>query len=488
MTIDQKIIINKLNDLYFIQRKHYLIQYKEPIGYRQYTAGHINSKGKKVKPLQDWQFEKHLEGEYTIGTFAKFFSKFMTFDVDFQDKQMAKWITYNVANTLNGLGIKHYISYSGNKGYHIDLFFEDLIRVDYAEKFFQYAISQSDIEQYFDEANKVEFRVTDKLGVKIPLGIHQRTGNFCGFCLIEDGLRVMDAQESQEYLLSIEKMKSETIIDIIGESGEKIKKKTIIQTEDALAQHKPLPSYEPNEDYSIDRAINLLHNGLQIQGSRNNSIFLVGLYFKYMGLEQEQTIVELYKWMELQNPDTYTTKLEECYKEIDRTVKNMYEKNYNLTANVKDLTVTYTEIKWIIEHCPEKNQKLIAYAMLIHSKRFANAQGVFYMTFKDIEKVTGLYDQAVQRQVNKLIELGVIEVVERNRKQKGKGLQKKLPNLYRMNIVWQNSAERNDNPSLDFENYIPNKQNDFSDCLKFYFTDKELKKILPRRQYESLVG
>lgn len=475
-----KDVIKQLSDLYIIQRGHYLIQYKE--GFSQYTAGQINKSGKKAKPLSDWQFEKHLNGDLTVGTFGgKLMTKFMTFDVDFpSSEQMAKWITYAVTNTLNGLGISdYYISFSGNKGYHIDLFFDDLIMVEHAQKFFRYVIDKSGVYQHSDAGNKVEFRVSDKLGVKLPLGTHQKTGKYCGFCVVEDGLKTMNKEQSESYLFTIKKLKSEDILNIIDTADIEILDREIMaKTEDAISPHKPLRNYDQSEDYSIDRAQDLFINGLKVQGSRNNSIFLIGLYLKYQGLEQEQCKQELYNWMDRQKPELYSTPLKQCYKEIDATIINMYNKDYNLSAGNKDLTVTYDEIKWIMEKCPEKNQKLIIYAMLIHSKRHANMQGVFYMPFKDIETATGLYDQAIQRQVNKLIDLEVIEVIERNRIQKGKGLQKKLPNLYRLNIEMNRQVEER-------EVFIPQDRN-FDVCLKFFFTTKELKKILPRRQFESL--
>jgi hypothetical protein len=477
-------VIEQLRELYFIQLNHYLIQYKDG-SYGQFRKGETNKAGtNKYKAIiPQWHFEKHLQGEFTVGTFAKAFSKFITFDVDFQNKEMAIWMTYKIINTLNELGLYHvYISYSGSKGYHIDLFVEDLIHVEHAEKFFNYVLDRSDVRQHFDDGNKIEFRPSDKLGIKIPLGYHQKTKNYCGFCRIEDGLKVMSPEQSLEYLFTIQKIKRETILDIIDEAVEPIQKNKIIETEQAISQHKPLHNYEQSEDYSIERAQDLLLNGLKVQGSRHNTILLIGLYLKYCGYDLEACKKELYAWMEWQNPNTYTTPINDCYKDIDQVVADIYDKNYSLTATKKDLAITYEEIKWIIEKCPEKNQKLITYAMLIHSKRHANKQGVFYMPFRDIQEATGLYDQAVQRQVNKLIGLKVIEVVERNRKPKGKGLSKKLPNLYRLNIK-QNTPNVADETVFKTES-----MNNIDMCLRFYFTDKELKVLLPRRQYQSLVG
>ncbi|MFI2857558.1 TOTE conflict system archaeo-eukaryotic primase domain-containing protein [Paenibacillus sp. JSM ZJ436] len=482
-------VIQKLSDLYIIQRGHYLIQYKNGYNkdkYSTHIAGQMNSSGKKVKSLLDWQFEKHLNGEFTVGTFGgKLMTKFITFDVDFPcGLDMAKWITYKITNTLDELGInKYYISFSGNKGYHVDMFFEDLIKNEHGKQFFNYVVRKSGVLSHSDTGNKVEFRVTDKAGVKLPMGIHQKTGRYCGFCNVEDGLKVMDKEQSESYLHTIQKMKSETILNIINtEDLDDIDTLDMIKTEDAISPHKPLKNYDQSEDYSIDRAIDLLQNGLKVKGSRNNTLFLIGLYLKYQGLEKEQCKLELNEWMKRQNPELFSTPLEQCYKEIELMINNMFAKDYNLSAGNKDLTVTFDEIKWIMEKCPEKNQKLITYAMLIHSKRHANMQGVFYMPFKDIEAATGLVEMTAISQVNKLIKLGVIEVEDRNRKPTGKGLQRKPPNLYRLSLG-QNGLSQNESNV-----FITQNSKDIELCLKFYFTDKELKKLLPRRQYQSLIS
>ncbi|OAB39297.1 hypothetical protein PMSD_05045 [Paenibacillus macquariensis subsp. defensor] len=486
--MDKLKIKEKLVELYFIQFGHYLIQYPEPIGYRTYIRGEIKNE-KKTRSILDWQFYKHLEGKLTVGTFGgKFKTKFITFDVDFgNNPELAKWMTYTVCDTLDRLGLhNYYISFSGGKGYHVDIYFDNPIQNSNAKKLYDYVLDEADIRQYFDISNKVEFRPTDKQGIKIPLGIHQKTGNYCGFCLIETGLKVMNKEESEVYLFTIIKTSRELVLDLINSDEIEIKnaKREIPKLENAISSHKPLASYDQSEDYSIDLAKDMFLNGLKIQGSRNNSMFLVGMYLKYQGFDEEECRSELYKWMDWQDKNTYSTPIDQCYKEIDASVKNMYEKNYNLAASNRDLTVRYDEMKWIIEKCPEKNQKLIAYAMLIHSKRYADAKGIFHMKFDFITEATGLYDQAVQAQINKLEKIGVIVIAERNRIPKGKGLKKKLPNLYRMNI--ETSVEV-DSDQIE-KVFTTNKLNSLDLCMTYYFTDTELKKLLPRRQYEGLIA
>ncbi|KIL38494.1 hypothetical protein SD70_26005 [Gordoniibacillus kamchatkensis] len=188
--------------------------------------------------------------------------------------------------------------------------------------------------------------------------------------------------------------------------------------------------------------------------------------------------------MKKQDPNTYTTPLKDCFKDIDELVQYIYSKDYTIKPPEKDISVTYEEIKAIIKKCPEKNQKLLAYALLIHSKRFALKSGIFYMSFPQMVKTTGLGEATVFRQVEKLIKLGVVIAEERNRKQKGSD--KCLPNKYRLDLL-----ETSENPNLEnnADNiYVTQNYNDISACLQFYFTYDELKQLLPRRQYNNLIS
>ncbi|MEK4508752.1 TOTE conflict system archaeo-eukaryotic primase domain-containing protein [Paenibacillus sp. FSL K6-2524] len=281
----QKKVIKKLSDLYLVQRGKYLSQSKKG-KWRHVVAGQVNQYTKKKDiRLSDWHLENHLNGNFTIGTFAgDFGSIFMSFDIDFHDNQMAKWITYKIAYTLNSFGIDHHINYSGSKGYHIDIFFEDKITVEHARKFFDYVIEKSDVKQHTQ--GQVEFRVSEKQGIKLPLGIHQVTKSYCGFCLVETGLNVMNKKLSEEYLLTINQIPSRQVLDVIeiAESElEHINTKQFIESQDAISSFVPLANHEQSEDYSISRAQKLLTEGLQIQGSRHNSTLLICMYLKYCG-------------------------------------------------------------------------------------------------------------------------------------------------------------------------------------------------------------
>jgi len=109
--------------------------------------------------------------------------------------------------------------------------------------------------------------------------------------------------------------------------------------------------------------------------------------------------------------------------------------------------------------------------MLIHSKRLANMQGVFYMSFKQLNKATGIFDQALQSQMKKLIEIGIVEKVKSGKKEH-------RPNYYKVNL----KVEVSENV------FTTESDNNFKECVLNFYTDKQLKGMFTRRQYDSLIA
>src|SRR5699024_1347835 len=80
---------------------------------------------------------------------------------------------------------------------------------------------------------EVEFRPSWNQGVKLPLGVHQRTGNRCWF--VDN--RTLEPIESFDYIMSIEPMDSSEIMEIdFGISAEQAEDfERIVQETDITA-------------------------------------------------------------------------------------------------------------------------------------------------------------------------------------------------------------------------------------------------------------
>lgn len=459
--------IDRLFELYIIQNKHYLLQFK---------GGHYRSVADRTKPLRRYHFDAHLAGRMTVGTFGgKFFTKFITFDVDFRDQATAKWVTYKLAAALDSVGVRDYaVSFSGNKGYHVDVFFDKALPVDSCRRFFDFIVKSAEVDEV--AGGEVEYRPSGQQGVKLPLGTHQKSGNYCGFCEIESGLAVMDAEKSASYLHAIKKTDHAVILNAIIESDFGYEDRAAADMEDVISRHNPLETYDQSESYSLAHAADRYNAGMTGPGQRHKSFLLLARLFNHNGVDRESAKQSIAEWLSWQNPEHYNSTAEECEKDMHLCVDYIYDRNYTLTMEVRDLSVTFGEIDDIIRKCPQKNQKSLTYAMLIHSKRWAGDAGSFYMTYEQMAEAAGFTSRTARTVINQLEELGVIEILKRDQKVRGTHL--KRPNVYRMVL----SAE------TDGGVFNVTDGSSLADCMRHFYDDRQLRDVLPRRQYESFIA
>ncbi|MFD0588667.1 hypothetical protein ACFQZE_11680 [Paenibacillus sp. GCM10027627] len=471
MTSQNSKVIDKLFDLYLIQSYHYLLQL---------SGGHYITMDNRDKPLRRYMLENHLSGKTTVGTFASgYLTKFIAFDVDFRDNDMARWVTYKLAAELDRNGIGHAISFSGNKGYHVDVFLDKAIGNDAALRFFEFIMKAADVMGI--DGGMVEFRPAAAQGIKLPLGVHQGNGRYCGFCKVEDGLTVMDKKESEEYFLSLEKTNHEVVHELITEYSHAYETKQADEMENAVARYKPLNTYDQSESYTLSLAADRYETGLTGPGQRHKSFLLLARFMNHHGIESTEAEERIAEWLTWQDVRFYSSDSDCCAKDLRDCVAYVYDNDLTLTIEQRNLTVSMAEIDAIIRYCPQKNHKALAYAMLIHSKRWAGPTGTFYMTYKQMAETAGLVEMTAKRQVNVLEQMGVVEIVDRNRKQSGTFI--KRPNMYRITL----SIDSDGGDSEGLFSFAEGGGR-LSDCIRYYYTEAELRRILPRRQYSSLLS
>lgn len=493
-------VIKKVNDLFIDTRYTHLLQKNNG----EYHTSNVkeNSKNKKkygtafkrATYLADWKIQSHLEGKSTIGVFGQsMHSKFLTFDVDFKDDlPTSQSYVFEIIESLNTLGISSndiHVSFSGSKGYHVDLYFNKPIALNKLNQFFQLTMKHlgliavgkgkgTDVYSFKNEKGAVEFRpIGTRLGVKLPLGTHRVTKKKCWYVDIFNKLKPI---EDMEYILTIDQMDSD-IIEIILEENEDefVQYKEVVETTEFIKEnYKPLPIYKVGikEEDTVDAYEMLDEEGLKYKGTRFFSTTKLARYYRYLGLTEKETVQALINWMSEQDTRMYDTKIEDCIKEIKRVATYTFENQLTIVQEKEFFTVSYSEMVEILK-AKKKNNKLTLFAMLIHSKRYADAKGVFYMTFDQIHKTTGLAEKNARVNVALLESQGLIDVVARNQSQVGTHIKK--PNKYMVNIV-----------DTD-ENAIQMKiggllEEQFNNAVVSLIPLETLKKELPRRHYEEL--
>ncbi|GGA36061.1 TOTE conflict system archaeo-eukaryotic primase domain-containing protein [Psychrobacillus lasiicapitis] len=489
MSNKNKDIIKKINELFIMARYQYLIL-SEHGNYQTFNS----YKNEKVFPLNDYVVQRHIDGKATLGVFSStYHTKFICFDIDVKDKVKAKWTVYRLVNALMELGIQNeeiHISISGNKGYHVDLYFNEPIKNELAHELYLLTMNKSELLKI--DYGEVEYRPNGmRQGVKLPLGINFKNKRKprCWYVDYYKGLKPI---RNVQYILKIKQMDIGTIYNILERERDMVEEKEVREVEEVRgfidSKYTPLKIYRENigEQETIEAIEKLLHTGLTTTGMRHNSLFKLAKYFRHQGLTEEENYKKLVEWLSEQDTRCYTTKWEDCIKDIQSSVKYIYENEVSLTIEEKDLFVTYEEMRQILQ-LKSKNEKLLTYCLLIHSKRYAMKNGNFYMVFRQMSEASGLAEKTTRNLIDVLEQNGVIEIIERNRhvrNEHGKVIKKeKKPNVYKMNIEYEEEKDSSFKVVCNGLNY----SDSFNSCIIHFFDKKTLQKMLPRRQYENLV-
>ncbi|GAA0366911.1 TOTE conflict system archaeo-eukaryotic primase domain-containing protein [Bacillus horti] len=485
MKNNQKLIIDKINDLFILPRFKYLIMNDKA----EYMT--INTyQSKKAVKLNDGIVKRHLEGKATLGVFAgQYLTKFLCFDVDVPDKEKAKWAVYKLVHALIEIGIpqdKIYISHSGNKGYHVDLYFSSPIENRHVKSLYLLVMNQSELLNI--DYGQVEYRPTDGQGVKLPLGINFKNGNmFTNKCWYVDYNKGLEPIRNMDYFLSIEKIDSQLIYDILQRQSDNMLDEIVAeQVEESKgyidSQYQALDIYKQNVDESatIEAIEQLERDGLTQTGMRHNSLYKLAKYYRYLGVTRDECKDMLIEWMNKQDEKFYTTKWDDCLKDIELIVQYIYDNEISMTISKNEIEVDFSEMEQIMG-LKSKNEKLIAYCMLIHSKRYSLENGVFYMSYKQMAEASGLVEKSARNLLGKLAEQGIIEVVERNQMVKGNKGQfvTKKPNKYKVNIQLESADNLTFKLVCDDMDY----SDSFNDCILQLFDDKQLQVLCTKNQY-----
>lgn len=423
--------IKKFNELYISTRKKYI---KQKGG--QYSTFNKYEHSSALT-LSDWMLELHLNGSETYGVFnANTVNKFITFDVDYaNDQPMARWATLKLIDVLESeFNIRSkdiHVSFSGSKGYHVDLFFDEPIKADDAVAFYQRVIATADLP-----SNNIEFRPTYKQAVKLPLGIHQKTGARCWF-VDRDTLEPI---ESLDYLDDVEPMDHSLILDAL-----------IDLTPEQEAEFKQIKERTDvnvtvvSESQAFEKVTEILTAGQLLRSNtRHETTVLLATFCNSQGYEQEDAIGIIMETL-WNTPREYFSKNstpEFWQSEAERIVKYAYERNYQLGNADRPITIYRSEMLAVL-NVGTFRQKQVAYAMLVTSKRYGST---FYLTLATAMKMTGASKPTVSNAIKKLVEVGFIEYVRKREVDIGRsrdlGRPLYKPNQYRILIEKPKSDEK----------------------------------------------
>ena len=461
--------IAKFNELYVSTRRKYIIQ--TALGYSTLNK----DKSPTVWALNDHMLTRHLEGVNTYGVFnANTVNKFITFDVDFADNHdMARWATYKIIDALeNEFHISRkdiHVSFSGNKGYHVDLFFDKAIKLTDAKSFYHAVLAAADLE-----SNNVEFRPTFTQAVKIPLGIHKKTNSRCWFV---DNV-TLEPIESFDYLTEVEPMDHSIILDALIE----ITPEQLAEF-DKVRERTNVEITVVTESQAFTKVTAILTAGQLIRSNtRHETTVLLAAFCNSQGYEEDDAIELILGILHATPIDYFSegSKPEMWAGETRRIVKLAFDNDYKLGNADRPVTIYKSEILAVLS-VGTFRQKQLAYAMLVTSKRYGET---FYLTMTTAMRMIGTKARdTVNRAIKKLVEVGFIEYARKGELDKAKSRESGhafyKPNRYRILI---------EKPSADERGIEVTDKQSLIDVSYLLLTEKELRLAVSRKEFKGRWG
>lgn len=398
-------VVNAIQDLYVSYRGRYLIS----------VDGHnfVPKKGNENIRLDSRAICGHLNHRFAVSVFAgKVCSKFLCFDVDNGSRDAV----HRIIKAIVIAGFqedKIYVSLSGRKGYHIEMFFDKLMRSSVLKAFYNYVCAEAGVSTY-----EVEFRPTEKQSIKLPLCQHPNTGNICWY-VDRDTLEPI---EDISYVLSIQKYVCEDAYRIIRFNvGDDSFFGNVCVTVPAEKKKEK----EPTRLFEFSSSGKYGYPDLMSAGNTHNTILAIAVHERYKGVKEEDIVDRLNDWLSEQNEQFLTDSMQTIRKDIIDAARWVYSEDFLVYAKPK-LIFTADEVKLLIERRPKVQRKLL-FLIFCYQKKY----GVLRMGADTIAEKIGYSRVGVMKAADALEKEGTIQVSHQRAAVVGETY-RHLPNIYKV--------------------------------------------------------
>lgn len=330
--------------------------------------------------LTNGVLKRHIERAYAVGVFAGAWgSKFICFDVDDGDRQTV----LKIMSVLSDLGIPNdriYVSYSGGKGYHVELFFDAIVSTERLYALYSYVINTGKLN-----CRKVEFRPTHTAAIKLPLSLHAKTGNTCWYV----DRSTFEPLKDVSYILEIQQLSAgclETLIPSVCTN----------MVLDKPAQRNPSHASPQTQNLGMT---------LTAEGTRHNMMRNIAVYQRCQGKTRDECEQALKEWMAEQDRRFFHSDDEAVRHDLYKLVDWVYSDRFVVpkTKSRNKAEIAASEVEWLLER-EGRSVRRILFLLLVRSKMKCTS-----MSLKDISKATGVSQTVVKRSVKRLLEDGSIE-------------------------------------------------------------------------------
>lgn len=458
-----------LNEFYISYRRQYIMMNNN----RQITSIY--------EMLNDSAIKQHLNQRSRVGIrFSNQGSNLIgldidTLDIDVLEKTYQTLIDYDIPSNCI------LTTFSGNKGYHIDIFLSEYLDRKLVQAF--YEIILNDVEY---STTQIELRGATNEAYFLPFSINFKGINNSknGYCGIVDKFGNMNHSVESEISIikSMQKLDVNIIRDIIlinYKSIDREQTKKIIVENDIEQVNSTLESLNLLDIYNTTSSDVVSQIGIRTtieEGTRHKLAFVLAqaLREKFNADGVYNQLILWHKNLE----EGYKSNWSEIELDCKAITKSVFMKKgnsykYNLPSNSRAY-ITREDVKQFVS-INNKAQRRLYLALAIHSNTFKDARGHFYMTYEQIKTSLNINtsNKSLLNYLLKLEQTDLIEIVGRDKREKG--YTKHKANVYR---VITSCLEVQESEIYYLEN---NKSID-----KFEIAEA-IKKVLTVREYKKLV-
>lgn len=373
----------------------------------------IMKSGKEFVPLTWQHMMEHVERKYAVAVYASpEGSKFICFDVDDGSARTVR----DLIDLIEMFGISReymHVSFSGKKGYHVEVFFDEPVELDRLRLFYEWVISMGGLDR-----RRVEYRPSDKQAIKLPLSIHYETGNVCWFVDRE----TLSPVNSHDPLFEIKQWPTMEFLARLHERTRGMRQVAAVKSEQPEYRTVDL---EKSPDIKA-RFGWLTAMPLTAQGTRHNAMLKIAVYQRNTGASRRQCLSALLDWYNSQDKRLIRSSPEDVKRDAESLTDWAYgDKFVCSAASVRGVQVTMSrrDMDRVMAQRSLTGKKLL-FAILAHDKANCNR-----ISQARLAKMVGATEETVKRTLAAMAWEGIIEVREAKARKNG-GQFHRQPNAY----------------------------------------------------------
>lgn len=291
-----------------------------------------------------------------------------------------------------------HISYSGNKGYHIELYFAEPVKNDRIKNLCEWIFEKTKLNLEF-------FPSSGKKSIKLPLGYNHNTGNFC--CYLNHKMQHMPIEESYEYFLSIKPIPFEYLC--------KIPKPEVAHI-DYGSNSKVIST--SLEMLQIPSVATLLNSGLNSPNTRHTATYKLCLDLRMKGYVKQEARDFLWQWSMREFKEGRTkTSPKEFGEDIDGIIKFIYKPGFKVhypSTRNGPINISPSDYEFLCSiNSRSDSEKRVLLALIIHAKQWAKEDGSFSFSINQICEATSLIKKTAIRALKRLENKKVVHLIKK---------------------------------------------------------------------------